>query len=629
MNDPSLNGQNPIIKELPLNMVLDLNIQNQKPISFTSSMFTTENGINTSGFAEYPFFSQEILYPKVILKELSYQEQLNFFFKKNTFLETLKNTEEYNTKLKSFINKKREMDEQYREYTSNSGKTERKIKEKTDAFEKYKKLLNDVPKIDFDKRNRVCRQNIMIMLLLLFPVKTYEPTINTFDSIFLNKLSSSFSISGIMPILISIFIGIKYTEEKYAYLRIPGKNVCTVTRLVWTNDIYNHPEYKKLTDYYNKYNEWKLKERIKQDTELTKKFNRFKRLYVESLQLIGEYQDVNPDERRYYYERNNNDTKSLNQLKESAITISNGDEFDSLIYLASLMFIQISATISIQSIEQFVLKKNRKFNIRALTRDLEELIRIYEIIKYIDGEQTIDIVDTENSNSFQQREIQARNQRLKQWSGNEEVNKFVELVKQIQKQESSNIFLQTAINQFIKKPDPNDLDPRVVDLNIQAELEELMFPENSRNEEYVKYIETGVSFPQKSNATIYLQLDVIEGKVDDMNKSKISCSFNREYLGIELENLLKPQKKFWKLDDNRFGFNMNTETAVILDENKNIVNSSYTPTDDKPVIPDDKPVLKETDKNEKAVLKETDKNEKAPIQINQTQNNRTQKNVKV
>ena len=549
-------------------MILDINIPNQAPISFKSSMFSNDNHISTSGFSEYPFFSSEIIYPKEQLRELSYQEQLDFFFKKSKFLERLKETDEYTAKADEFVKRKKEMDDAYKKYIKD------KDTNATTAFEKYSEIVkkNNVKNIDLNKNN-ICRKNIMLMLLLLFPVKTYETTNNTYEHMFLNSFSSTFSISGIMPILMSVFMGIKDESEKYSYLTLPGKGTCTITHIVWTNDIYNHPEYKNLTQYYNKYNEWKINELIKQSSELEKKFQNFKTKYTTMLSDMGGYKYK---EQRSGYQTNM--VQEINKLIQNAKALSTATNFKSYIYKTSKIFISSFKFLSnmqniIESIEQYVLEQSglENFNLRQLVRDLEEVLKLYEIIDYINNQTVDDDNDTnKNKGSKQQREIEDRKQRLSQWSGNQEINKFMEIVKQVKNQETSNLLLKTSIHRFIKLPDPEGM-PKSEKI---PTLEQLMIPENSQSTENLKCIDTGVSLPVKSNATIYLQVDVIEGKVDDANKSKITCIFNKEYLGNELEELLKPTQKFWELKNNRFYFNMNTETAKILDENKKVLTES-------------------------------------------------------
>ena len=55
-----------------------------------------------------------------------------------------------------------------------------------------------------------------------------------------------------------------------------------------------------------------------------------------------------------------------------------------------------------------------------------------------------------------------------------------------------------------------------------------------------------------------------------------TCIFNGENLGNQLTTLLKPNKKWWELDKFRFFFDIKSETASILNENKQIINTTKT-----------------------------------------------------
>ena len=568
MSDAKVKAQNPVIKEVPLKMLLNLNIPGQvEPLTFSNSMFTSDS-ISKTGFAEYPFFSSEILYPKSVLKELPYQEQVNFFFKKSDFLKLLMETDSYNDKAQTYLKRKKILDEAYKKYTQSSKEAKPK------AFENYSTLLASEKKKKHDpERNSICRRNIMLMLLLLFPVKTYDTTINTYDSRFLHTASSTFSISTIMPLLLSIFAGIKDTSDKYAYLTIPGKGVCTISHIVWVNDIYNHPEYKTLTSSYAKYTEWKVTESITQRSKMKENFDKFIKKYSVALGIIG--RDV------VLSGRNNmrNIDNLLKQIKQNASQLSQTTTFDEKagktaeIFITSINSLSYNNSISVREIEHLVLQQDvKRFSLRELIRELQQVTNIYEIVDYIENPSEIPS-DSSDEND------RAKVQRINQWSGSKKLNEFKELLIRLKSRESSNVFLQTSIEQFIT-PEKHLI---MIDGVEVPELEKLMSPEESKNVEYIKSVDTGVSLSKESGASIYLQVDIIQGKVDDTNKAKIACIFNGEYLGNELETLLKPSKEFWKLPDRRFYFNMNDETASVVDENKNEVKSTDTVPKETPI----------------------------------------------
>jgi hypothetical protein len=243
--------QDPILKEITLKMMMDINIPGKKePVEFNLSRFHSDK-IKKIGYNNLPYFTSEIEYPSAIIKALPYQQQVDFFFKRSYFLDILKDTSEYKEKYRKLKEKKQIQRDRYKECVQEKKKSKDFQCDLNDDArlsqdekkEKRKKLLEET-KTRMIERNTIARANIMLTLTILFPVKYYNTTFNTYDDLFLNTVSSSFSLSTIMPLILNILIGIKDTSEKYSYLNINGMN--TITQIIWLNDIYNHPDYKKL-----------------------------------------------------------------------------------------------------------------------------------------------------------------------------------------------------------------------------------------------------------------------------------------------------------------------------------------------------------------------------------------------
>jgi len=524
-------GQDPVIRESELMIVMDINIPGQKEETFTSGMLSNDT-ISTDGFSKYPFYTAEMEYPVSILKELTYQEQLNFFFKKANFYSVLKERSEYRKKLMEY--RKREMERKI--INRNLSQAERK--------EQYRKK-QEKELVKGRERNEIGRKNIMTMLTLIFPTKNYSTTTNTLDSIFRGSSTSIFSLSGLMPIFMSVFMGIEDTAEKYSHINIGGK-VYTLTSIIWLNDIYNHPEYKKLVTEYTRFEQFKFDELTRIEDEFDKSFDIYLTTYADQIKAIneinkssgGSYYDYHDDYRR----RSSNHFSQSEELKLLKTNIGKS-EYNSLknVIRALNNLSNFTPVTTIQRVDIF----------REATA---KLLVNAEIIDYL--EHPTVILD---SNS---RENKERINRLRSWPGYNEIQNFLALANQLKTYNSSNIVLQRELDNY-------------VNYSTGDELMKAMNPKNSRD--LLKIIDTGIGlYP---NTQIYLRVDVIGGKVDDSNKSQIACIFSGENLGNDFEELTKV-KNFWELEQNRFYFDMDSETSTVINEMKETVRTTSTKSPD-------------------------------------------------
>lgn len=148
---------------------------------------------------KYPFITADVKYPRKYLSQLNYSDRVDFFFNEGVFTDVLS------------------------KYAPRSSKN----RSKQYMFEK----------------------NVLIMLDILFP--TSFPVAS-------NVSMSSDALYGNLNITYpaqqrSIFDVLSMnTSPTFSYLTINGKKY-TIQRLVWLNDLLNHPLYYKLIDSYRKY----------------------------------------------------------------------------------------------------------------------------------------------------------------------------------------------------------------------------------------------------------------------------------------------------------------------------------------------------------------------------------------
>jgi hypothetical protein len=173
-----------------LRIMMATNIPNSTPVEFTRSMLYHPEYTQLKGSGTYPYITDEVEYSTTNIGALTYPEIVDTFFNRDKFINMVSNAR---------------------------GKLDNKVK-----LDKQKTL----------------EHNVMTMMLLLFPTKYFtvnnhkqsiellEPGISTHynRSIFYNPLKTMSS-----------------------YVKINSKPY-TVTEMIWLNDILNHPTYRKLLE---------------------------------------------------------------------------------------------------------------------------------------------------------------------------------------------------------------------------------------------------------------------------------------------------------------------------------------------------------------------------------------------
>jgi len=198
MSNPNLVG----IKQIK--MMIKTSIPDKDEyIEFTSSLLDVKS--KGKPFSKYPFFSDTFLYPKIKLQNFSYERVVEFFFNKDMFLKIIRN------------------------------KT-RKVKDS-----------NSKP-ID------IKLHNFELTLRLLFP--TTFPLVNNIENsieyILPSEADSIFTLKGAntFNVLPTRF------DKKFSYLKI-GPETYTITKTIWKNDVMNHPVYNEILQTYKQFDVWK------------------------------------------------------------------------------------------------------------------------------------------------------------------------------------------------------------------------------------------------------------------------------------------------------------------------------------------------------------------------------------
>lgn len=196
------------IESLVIKIYTNISSKNQI-VDFKRSMLVPTDSADEEteklALDDYPKFTVDIEYPLDILRDLTYNERINFFFNSSKFVEILQ------------------------PYLNNQDVNDND----DDDTDTYYKVL--------EKRTR---RNIMTMMEILFPTKF--PVINDIQTShdYLKDTQST------RPFWFNPF-----QKHYFSYLNI-NSNKYTIKKTVWLNDILNHPVYRKIITEYIKFKKW-------------------------------------------------------------------------------------------------------------------------------------------------------------------------------------------------------------------------------------------------------------------------------------------------------------------------------------------------------------------------------------
>lgn len=218
------------IKEIKIKLYTNLPSKEQKLIDFDLDLLhhesksspnekgvTTQLPLNKTGLNKLPYFTMSVKYPLARLQKdlATYDERVKFFFDEKEFEKKL------------FL------------YTKEPSESD-----------------------DVDINNDIAEHNVMVMIELLFPTKF--TVINNFHT----SMDHVFGKSYFGRMLINPTI-----KKYYSYLKLSDGKVYTFTRLIWLNDIMNHPLYRTLLKEFHTFWLWHSKEKNKIVGSMTKILN--------------------------------------------------------------------------------------------------------------------------------------------------------------------------------------------------------------------------------------------------------------------------------------------------------------------------------------------------------------------
>jgi hypothetical protein len=227
------------IKEIKIKLYTNLKTKDQRLIDFTLDMLynETEAVPEAGGAAQTNSTSQTVAVPKVVELKKDGLNTLPYFTMSVRYpLERLqKDLLTYQERVDFFFDDKK--------------------------FERILFLYTKKPEesSDPDENNEIAEHNVMVMLELLFPTK-FTVINNSHTSLDHVMANSSLKRMLINPLI----------KKYYSYLKLPEGKIYTFTRLIWLNDLMNHPLYRTFINEFHTFWLWYTREKEKVEKQMRK-----------------------------------------------------------------------------------------------------------------------------------------------------------------------------------------------------------------------------------------------------------------------------------------------------------------------------------------------------------------------
>ena len=504
--------------------------------------------------SQYPYFIAERKYPKdkiYILARQSYEKIIRFFFDKEYF----------EKKLLGFF------------------KNEPEPKAVADMETEEKKRVF----------NETVTHNVQVMIELLFP--TTWPAVRNFTSshteYILGKKEQGISFKDTLYQKANFGFatkGSELTSGLFSYLKVGGK-IYTVSRVVWLNDLLNHPVYRKFIDNFINYNLWIERERMRLRDLLKKREKRLvlrildggenvRKPHIDSLYIFGEIPNFKGNEtqneeeskpiaqetRDYkkvqFYEDLHKLTNQLTHFEGKIAEQKGEDQSNKEDQSKKEEETHINELFSLakdlaDSFDR--LRKNDRVKLRGITDNFG-----IKLSKIVEEFRKLNVLEKIKLNYMSEGEINTKlegedpdvvDELKKNYS---RLVEFIEKSKYLlePKRESSNSQLQEIIVDYSEN-NKNDSDTLVfTDLMSKIRGEMIFLKPTPKTDDTDKErMRVGVNVIDKNKMgvphyEIYLALDMMEGEINSNNLEGIKCKYRGLYLGRETENFFGKYNPF-------------------------------------------------------------------------------------
>jgi hypothetical protein len=428
--------------------------------------------LNTTGLNKLPYFTLSVKYPlsKLLINLKSYQQRVEFFFDKKKFEKIL------------FLN-----------------------------IDKTELSSNDEPSV-------VGEHNVMVMIELLFPTKF--TVINNFHT----SYDHVFDNSSLNRMLIN-----PLTQKNYSYLKLSDGKIYTFIRLVWLNDLLNHPKYKEFFDNFTIFWNWYKRETRK----ISNKVNEIKEKTIALIDLV-----LKAIKTAKHTEKNTELTTTtktkIESIKTLKININEGNKLNNIETIGD--FYQNEGNTN-QDLKKKVNENIENINkniglIKTESKNKQEYedlitnidtIKKYTSSKYGEYRTFVGLKNKYVNDSFSYPKYISTNEKLKDFFNNienEDVKRFFNIFEKIY-----NIYIAGTSDK------PTSEDEAILKQIMNTSVN-IIYPDSN------SYLS---SYSNSSYYEIYIMADFIQGKVDDKNANEIFCPYVGDYLGNMFELLFQLQ----------------------------------------------------------------------------------------
>lgn len=520
-----------------LKLELDTSMPSNNKMTFTKNLLNLK-GYKGRPLDMYPYFAPYKVYRKAKIQRMTYLERVELFFNRQRFEQVIFGRKS-KTKKKMAKRKRIEMDE---------------------GLESLK-----------DK-------NFVFTVKMLF--STAFPIVDNFSQssdYFNQDITRSFSFKGtnleFFPFLSGKF------DKKFSHLNIGGE-IYTVTKVIWVNDVFNHPLYNRIVDNYRKIKDDMEALSIREEGLIDRKEKLMKVLYDENdekwnpiVEAIQSYTTNMKESRisetllaiktaetdiKAFRGKEQKDsgttttkiTKSdLRTFFDNYTTVSNKSENEGYKQALSQIWRKVGSLVpSIESVlkSSFISGESRRF-LNGISNDVEDINIMNTAIEYI--------------KKFEFRfpkESRERRQKIK------------DIIRQIfpKANEFSEQLANFAKDRNIGNEKWNRLiQSRQLDETVKKSFDKLALCYtndncNVQDDDASRYIEVKLdeitNRPQDATVEMYeafLQVNIIEGEVTNKNYNKIKCTYLDEELDNFLDNFINPQDD-WNVQNEKNFFSV-------------------------------------------------------------------------
>ena len=515
-----------------LKLELDTSMPSNNKMTFTKNLLNLK-GYKGRPLDMYPYFAPYKVYRKAKIQRMTYLERVELFFNRQRFEQVIFGRKS-KTKKKMAKRKRIEMDE---------------------GLESLK-----------DK-------NFVFTVKMLF--STAFPIVDNFSQssdYFNQDITRSFSFKGtnleFFPFLSGKF------DKKFSHLNLGGE-IYTVTKVIWVNDVFNHPLYNRIVDNYRKIKDDMEALSIREEGLIDRKEKLMKVLYDENdekwnpiVEAIQSYTTnmkesrisetllaIKTAEKDIIAFRESTPTTAKitkNDLKtffNNYTKISNKSENEGYKQALSQIWRKVGSLVpSIESVlkSSFISGESRRF-LNGISNDVEDINIMNTAIEYI--------------KKFEFRfpkESRERRQKIK------------DIIRQIfpKANEFSEQLANFAKDRNIGNEKWNRLiQSRQLDETVKKSFDKLALCYtndncNVQDDDASRYIEVKLdeitNRPQDATVEMYeafLQVNIIEGEVTNKNYNKIKCTYLDEELDNFLDNFINPQDD-WNVQNEKNFFSV-------------------------------------------------------------------------